>query len=230
MVNYKVSVKNVMIEKYMFYKKQLVLSYKIQYPQFSSAGFQTAVSTMNKYYKEKALLFQQYCMQKLYPMAVEEFENSVSNNFPVRPFEALVIYKMTYNQDCTASLYFDQYLYTGGAHGNTVRYSDTWNLQNGRGIDIDEMFNNSINYKAYIIMTINNQIAEQIKNGENKYFDDYKKNVAQYLNLNSFYLTKKGIVLYFQQYEIAPYSSGIPEFTIPYLEGYVVRPECKEIR
>ena len=154
-------------------------------------------------------------------------ENSVSNNFPVRPFEALVTYKMTYNQDCTASLYFDQYLYTGGAHGNTVRYSDTWDLQNGKGIDIGEMFNSSINYKAYIIMTINNQIAEQMKNGENKYFDDYKKNVAQYLNLNSFYLAKKGIVIYFQQYEIAPYSSGIPEFTIPYLEEYVLRPQCK---
>ena len=53
MVNYKISVKNVIIEKYMFYKKQLVLSYKIQYPQFSSTGIQTAVSTINKYYKEK---------------------------------------------------------------------------------------------------------------------------------------------------------------------------------
>jgi hypothetical protein len=134
---------------------------------------------------------------------------------------------VTYNQDCAVSLYFDQYLYTGGAHGNTVRYSDTWNLQSARSIKIDEMFQNSINYKAYIIMIINNQIAEQIKNGENIYFDDYKKNVVKYLNLNSYYLSPQGVVIYFQQYEIAPYSSGIPEFTIPYVEDYVVRPECK---
>lgn len=227
MIAYKILVKNIVIEKYLFYKKQLVLSYKIQYPQFSSARFQKAAAVMNRYYKEKALTFQQYCTQKLYPMAVEEYENSMANNFPVRPFEALVTYKVTYNQDCAVSLYFDQYLYTGGAHGNTVRYSDTWNLQSARSINIDEMFKNSINYKAYIIMIINNQIAEQIKNGENIYFDDYKKNVVKYLNLNSFYLTPQGVVLYFQQYEIAPYSSGIPEFTIPYVEDYVIRPECK---
>lgn len=227
MINYKILVKNVVIEKYMFYKKQLVLSYKIQYPQFSSVRFQKAVPVLNQYYKEKAKIFQQYCVEKLYPMAIEEFENSVSNNFPVRPYEALVTYKLTFNQDCAASLYFDQYLYTGGAHGNTIRYSDTWDLQKAHSMNIDELFQTSINYKSYIILSINNQIAEQIKNGENKYFDDYKKNVAKYINFCSFYLTPQGIVIYFQQYEIAPYASGIPEFTIPFTEEYVVKPDCQ---
>jgi hypothetical protein len=33
-------------------------------------------------------------------------------------------------------------------------------------------------------------------------------------------------VIYFQQYDIAPYSSGIVEFLIPYQEGVVSRPDC----
>ncbi|MFU2363539.1 MAG: RsiV family protein, partial [Clostridiales bacterium] len=34
------------------------------------------------------------------------------------------------------------------------------------------------------------------------------------INFDSYYLTPKGIVIYFQQYDIAPYSSGLPEFLI----------------
>ena len=56
---------------------------------------------------------------------------------------------------------------------------------------------------------------------------NYEKNVEQYFNPEHFYLKPAGLVVYFQQYEIAPYSSGIPEFTIPYLEEYVLRPQCQ---
>ena len=34
----------------------------------------------------------------------------------------------------------------------------------------------------------------------------------------AYYLNRDGIIVYFQQYEIAPYSSGIREFKIPYGE------------
>lgn len=226
MAHCKVHVKNRIIEKNMFLKKQLILNYKIEYPQFVSAGCQSAVRGMNRYYKEMALLFQQYCMQKLYSAAVEQFQSAVTGDFPFYPYQALVTYKLTYNQDCAVSLYFDQYIFSGGAHGSTVRYSDTWNMQNGRGIDISELFSGSVNYKAYMLMSINRQIAEQMKNGEKIYFENYKKNVAQHLNLSNYYLTKKGVIVYFQQYEIAPYSIGIPEFIIPYEEGHVSHPTC----
>jgi len=59
----------------------------------------------------------------------------------------------------------------------------------------------------------------------NIYFDDYEKNVANYFNPKSFYLVPDGIVIYFQQYEIAPYASGIPQFTIPY-SAYILKPGC----
>ncbi len=223
--DYQVQIKEMIIKKDLYYKKTLVLSYTIKYPQFSSDRFKMTLSRINQYYEMKAIAYQMYCEHKLYKLAIEQYEYSIKNGYPVRKFEALVVYTMTYNQNCTISLYFDKYEFTGGAHGNTVRYSDTWSLQKGIQIKLSRLFANQ-NYKGYIIKTINEQIAEQIKNGSNQYFENYSQLVAENFNEDNFYVTPKGIVIYYQQYEIAPYSSGIPTFTIPYSSGNATRPKC----
>ena len=225
MADYQVQIKEMIIKKDLYHKKTLVLSYAIHYPRFSSERFRMTLSRINRYYEMEAIAYQMYCEHKLFKLAVEQYEDSIKNGFPVRKFEALVVYTTTYNQNCTISLYFDKYEFTGGAHGNTLRYSDTWSLQKGIQIKLNSLFANQ-NYKEYIIMTINQQIAEQIKNGTNQYFENYRQLVTQYFNENSFYLTPEGIVIFYQQYEIAPYSSGIPTFTIPYSTGYATPPRC----
>lgn len=60
--------------------------------------------------------------------------------------------------------------------------------------------------------SIEGQIIGQLKTVPQSYFDDCAKLVSKTLNLNSFYLTPEGVVLYFQQYDIAPYAAGFPEF------------------
>ena len=48
------------------------------------------------------------------------------------------------------------------------------------------------------------------------YFEDYCKLVLDSFNPEQFYLVPRGntydLVIYFQQYDIAPYSTGIPTF------------------
>lgn len=219
-----VRVINNIIQENMYYKKELILTYKIEYPSFSSETFK--LNRINSFYKMKALQYQQYCKNTLFRRAVKEYEYAVANGFPVRAFDAVLAYKVTYNDDCTLSLYFDRYEYTGGAHGSTTRYSDTWNLLNSSIITLNQMFSRSINYVDYSIKWILKQIEIDIKNGQNIYFEDYEKNVKKYFNPEHFYLTPKGIVVYFQQYEIAPYSSGIVEFLIPYTDKNVIKPSC----
>ncbi|MFV0239920.1 MAG: RsiV family protein [Lacrimispora sphenoides] len=38
-------------------------------------------------------------------------------------------------------------------------------------------------------------------------------------NINGFFIKPSGIVIYYQQYDIAPYVRGIPEFLFPFQEG-----------
>ncbi|MDD5018046.1 MAG: DUF3298 and DUF4163 domain-containing protein [Eubacteriales bacterium] len=225
MMHSDVQVKTRTLEAEMYHKNTLVLKYAIQYPWFMSAGFCAAIVRMNQYYAAKAQAFLKYCKQDLFNAAVEQYEYAAQNGFPTRVFEADENYTVTYKQDCAVSLYFDRYVYSGGAHGSTVRHSDTWDLDTGCRIMLWQLFPRSINSRTYVIRAVNNDIAEQIKSGNHDYFEDFEANVREYFDTDSFYLTTTGVAVYFQQYELAPYAAGIPEFCLPY-SRFVMRPQC----
>lgn len=77
-------------------------------------------------------------------------------------------------------------------------------------------FKGNVNYKKLILDEIIRQAEENQTQNPGIYFEDYKKLILENFNVNSFYLTNNGIEIYFQQYEIAPYVTGIVTFTIPY--------------
>ena len=213
------------IKKNLYYGSIPVLTYTIHYPQFSSGIFPIAVWKINEYYLEKALKEQQYFEHCLYREAVKTYRDMIENGFPFHAFEAVSTYTLTYQENCTLSLYFDQYEFTGGAHGNTVRHSDTWSLESASRIPLQYLFGGYDPEKIGVPL-VNKQIAEQIEAGTGQYFENYQELTAEYFNTNSFYLTPQGIVIYYQQYEIAPYSSGIPTFTIPFYAASNMQPQC----
>lgn len=62
---------------------------------------------------------------------------------------------------------------------------------------------------------IEQQIAERLKSNPGSYFDDYSSLLQTSFNPDSYYLLPGGYVIYFQQYDIAPYATGLPEFFYP---------------
>lgn len=216
------------IENEMVYRGQPVLTYTIQYPEVSSAVFKTTAVTINRYYRAKADLYRQRLKHSLYHQAVREFDYAEENpDIPFRPYEAFLGCTVTYNENCILSLFFDAYQFTGGAHGNTTRTSDTWDLGCGRRVTMARFFEPGATYKAYVISAVNEQIRVQLETEEGMYFEDYETNVARYFNVNSFYLVPEGLVIYYQQYQLAPYASGIPEFLLPFSKE-VQRPQCRK--
>lgn len=190
-----------------------VLKYTIEYPTFRSTCNQRAVDTINEYYTSLAKRKEQYCRQFLYPQAVEAARYIQENTPPFNYYEFYMTYKITWNKGCITSLYIDEYTYLGGAHGSTIRTSDTWDFSVGRRLYLKDLYPKEHMLKDKVQKTIEGQIIEQLKTSPQSYFDDYAKLVAKTLNLNSFYLTQDGVVLYFQQYDIAPYAAGFPEFS-----------------
>jgi hypothetical protein len=212
MTEKKVYVESIILQDSMTYDGQVVLTYKIEYPKFQTLIYKQAVRIMNKFYKAKANAAQRYYRNDLYKMAVEQYKYDLENNFPLRVFDAVTDFHITYNAQCIMSLYSDEYEYTGGAHGNTVRTSQTWNMQTKRVIELEELFPCSFDYRLYIYR----KIKEQITADPSIYFEDYEKLVVQNFNLKNYYATSEGLIIYYQQYDIAPYASGIREFLIPY--------------
>ncbi|HKL99918.1 MAG TPA: DUF4163 domain-containing protein, partial [Mobilitalea sp.] len=175
MIGCPVLVKEKMIQQEMEYKNDSILKYTIKYPQFVSLYFRIFLEKLNLYYSTRALMYEKSNMMKMYQMAMVEYEYSVANNFPVRQFEAYKDYQVGYNQDCAISMYFDQYEYTGGAHGSTIRTSDSWNMKRSKKIELSDVFVHRDNLREYLIGIINQQIELEIRAEGNAYFEDYTK-------------------------------------------------------
>lgn len=153
--------------------------------------------------------------QTLLPSALADFKNSVQNGYPFNGYEAVLNYTLTYNQNCYLSYFYDDYSYTGGAHGNTVRASDTFYLPQGREVMLRNFFGVNEDYRIKVLKHIVKQAEQNMAENPGVYFENYQSLIVKNFDENSFYLTANGIVVYFQQYEIAPYSTGIVEFLIP---------------
>ena len=223
---YRVIVREKVLQQDMYYKNNNIMRYTIKYPKFISDTYQTIASKLNSLYRTKAVMYERSNIMNLYQMAMVEFEYSVANNFPVRQFEAVVDFTVAYNQNCLVSLYFDQYEYAGGAHGLTVRYSDTWNLEKSKRLEMSDFFPHKHNYREYILQVIDQQIEYRMANEGAMFFADYERLKKENFKANNFYLSKEGLVVYFQEYDIAPYAAGLPTFTIPYGPGGAVLPRC----
>lgn len=216
-----VTVNNHASEGEMFKNTERLLRYRIEYPQFMSKQHGKGLGKINRYYRKRALVMQENFESELCCQALRQYEDARRNNFPFHAYEAYVAGNVTYNQDCVISVYADVYQFTGGAHGNTLRESETWNICTGERICLSHIIGNPQD----ALRMICKQIATQISQGENWYFDNHIQLAAKNFNPENFYLSKAGPVIYYQQYDIAPYSSGLPQFILPWGEN-IKRPKC----
>lgn len=60
------------------------------------------------------------------------------------------------------------------------------------------------------------QAALAVRSLDAPYYEDYPALLYSAFHADSFFLTQDGVVIYYQQYDIAPYGAGIPEFLIPF--------------
>ncbi|MDD4389507.1 MAG: DUF3298 and DUF4163 domain-containing protein [Eubacteriales bacterium] len=205
----------------MFKSTEKLLNYKIEYPQFRNTCYCKGLNGINNYYRQRTLEMQIIFETRMYQQALLQYKESIIRDFPFHVHEAYALYNITYNQDCVISIYSDMYTFTGGAHGSTLRESETWNIRTGDRIYLTHIIENP----DYAIKMVCKQIATQISHGENWYFDNYAQLVAENFNPANFYLSSEGPVIYYQQYDIAPYASGILEFVLPWNEN-IKKPRC----
>lgn len=192
------------------YDNTVILTYKIEYPEIVFSFYELGRNVFNRYNRSLAINLEKYVRGELYKSAKETYDYNKEHGYPIMVYEFLNVFEITYNKDFIVSLYMDKYEFAGGAHGNTIRSSQNWDLRIGRQLPLSYFYPNNPNYVADILKNIVKQISENPEN----YFDDYCKLVLDTFNIESFYITEKDVAIYFQQYDIAPYSTGIPTFLI----------------
>lgn len=200
------------LEKELFYDGVLVLKYHIEYPSIRLNVPEANIMKFNTYNKGIALELRNRAENELYKEAVQTYKYNKEHGYPTMVYEVYSNFEITYNTRKIVSLYIDEYIFSGGAHGNTIRTSQTWNLVKGAIIPLERFFPNNPYFMVDIFKEINSQIAKE----PGIYFENACTLVIDTFNPKSYYLEPGQIVIYFQQYDIAPYSSGIRTFNIKY--------------
>ena len=205
-----IKVKKNVLEQELTYDGVVILTYHIEYPSILGDRFVTGIQKFNRYNQKIAFALREKSKQELYQEAVETYHYNKENGFPIMVYEVYQTFEVTLAEKEIVSLYIDQYFYTGGAHGNTIRTSQTWNLLYGKLKKLEEFFQD-----PYFVLTILRSIQKQIQENKENYFEDACCLMVDTFNPKQYYLiNSRELIIYFQQYDIAPYSSGIPTFRI----------------
>jgi hypothetical protein len=172
-----------------------------------SGQLETGVlAAINKRFEEDAMKLKQTLEAEVKDYAAD----CEAAGYPIRPYQLFTRYQQCSLNDDILSLYVDYYQYTGGAHGMTNRQAYNIDLKSGKLLSLAELFKPGYDYKA----VIDKEISRQITLDPEPYFEGEMgfKGIAPEHN---YYLEGENLVIYFNQYEIAPYAAGICEFKIP---------------
>lgn len=107
-------------------------------------------------------------------------------------------------------------IYMGGAHPNKVVFTVNYDKRGNKIITVDDFV------KADLLDHICKESRKQLQ--QNKAIMQNQQLMQMMLegtnpdknNFKNFIFTEEGLTIYFQQYQLAPYSSGIMQTTIPY--------------
>ncbi len=214
------------MENELLYGGVVVVRYMIAYPQFTSPTYFPFLDHMNQYYQAKAQRLADYCQTRFFSDAVANYEEAKANQFPFHAHDLQQNFVITMNMNCIVSLYLDTGTYTGGANGTTSRTSDNWDVINEWVFSLGELFPTDRFYESYVKELIIVEIEHQMKNGTSIYFADYKALVNEYFDPRNFYMTPLNLVVFFDEMTIAPHSSGIVTFELPFVEGPIRPKNC----
>jgi hypothetical protein len=129
------------------------------------------------------------------------------------PWEITLNGKVTYQSESIVCIEIKYYTFTGGAHGNGGFRAILCDTKTGKMIPNNALFINSKKFKSYaekkFRLKYNIPLQKSI-NSTGLQFEDEKFQLPQ----NIFY-TDKGLLLYYNQYEIASYADGPKELFLP---------------
>ncbi len=129
-------------------------------------------------------------------------------------WEALIDGEVTYQSPEITCIAINSYLNTGGAHGNMNISFLNFNSRTGRLLQNDELIKDKIDFIKLSEIYFNLELQEKLKeNGFNDYFFGDSFQLPENIGFSD-----EGVILLYNVYEIAPYSEGITEFTIPFEE------------
>jgi hypothetical protein len=129
---------------------------------------------------------------------------------PYHTYEIVSRFNQYYITENILSFYVDYYTYTGGAHGMTDRVAYNFDLVTGEELALNDLFAPGLNHTE--------MINQRLQSVINHYPEQYFQGAEGFQGISEdqrYYLENGNMIIYFLQYEIAPYAAGIRTFSVP---------------
>ena len=146
---------------------------------------------------------------------INEFKNDIKGvDVQLNQFYTLNIFYNSYSYKDYISYVFHIEYYTGGAHPNHDIWTITYDKSKNKIIDINDLIKTNPN----ILNTLSSISRKELL---------YNKNIVNtnmmiegttptIENFSNFVFSKDGLIIFFEYYQVAPYSSGEFQVKIPY--------------
>ena len=142
------------LKKQFTYDNTVMVSLKISLPEVTIENNRAAQNRINTYFVHETNRFYNQVAAEFFNSAVEDYIYRTQMGYPFMPYEAVLNYTAALNEGCHLSMFFDQYVFTGGAHGNTLRFSETWDLRTGRRLRLRDLFYPQESYRRKLLTEI----------------------------------------------------------------------------
>ncbi|MFT8309945.1 MAG: DUF3298 and DUF4163 domain-containing protein [Sporolactobacillus sp.] len=184
------------------------LSEGISYPQITSGlEDQQIMDQMNRVFRKHAENVQKTDKKYKEQYAHDQLISAAG------PYYAHTQPTVRFNSNCLLSVSFIDESYTGGAHGMHYEKVYNYDTRSGRQYQLNDIIHTKKELKK-VNAYLKKQMIKLKNEGRYDFFLDSFKSVD--LKNGQFYFYDHGIVIVFQEYEVAPYSNGIIHLKVPY--------------
>lgn len=192
-------------------------------PVVTIIGNEEASSKIKAYYDE---------VKKGFQVKAKELQDYAEESYGSRPNEDLqywnsfalgLSYSASRVDEKVISLIREEYEFAGGAHPNTVRYTEQFSTATGEKLTLKDVTKDEVKARK----EINDYILKLTKKKEYEgyFFEGYEKELPKILEENTWYFSNEGLVVIANEYIIGPHALGILEFTIPYKDATFLKEE-----
>ncbi|MBS7298270.1 MAG: DUF4163 domain-containing protein [Eubacteriales bacterium] len=183
-----------------------LLTYRVAYPEIEAD-------------EQYAQVFNGMCKDyadKYYKMAIDEAlveaKDEMAYEFPQLPYSVEASFDVKYDDYNIISVLFCFYQYNGGAHGNYYNQAITYNIETGEILDITDILSITKNEAQNMLYRF---IEAECKKEPDRFYYDVNEGLYASLAEPKWYVAEDGLHIFFDPYEIAPFSEGTVDFVMP---------------
>lgn len=186
------------------------------YPVIENTDSNEFIAKINAAYKKDAEDFMAG-IEKENIKDAEEFYKNLGEETSRLPFEVKATFDVDTNRKDILSITSIKSVYLGGAHPDSVKTSEVYDMKAGKKLLLTDILNLSQDeIDKLVVDKFNTYIEKSLGVTSSDTIAELKDVLNNEKGNVCYYVTDDGVVLYFQVYDIAPYAAGYPETKIAY--------------